>query len=351
MTEDAHIAWIGEGRAEGLGGKGAGLDRLAALDLPVPEGFVVTADAFRAAVGPVARRLDAELAAQDPRSETFAARCAEARRDILEAAEAAGAPRDFADAYRRLSQGGEGGEGGQGGGAAAAPVAVRSSAEAEDSADASFAGEHDTYLWVSGERDVLERVRQCWASLYTERAVAYRQRSGHQAGRMAVVVQRMADARSSGVLMTLNPVNGDRSVIVVESVWGLGEALVSGEATPDRFTVDKITGEVRRRTAAVKRRMLTAAPEGGGTAWTEVPADRAETLSLDDAQLARLREVSLLLERHEGHPVDVEFAVDPDGRVLLLQVRPETVWSRRPRPAAQARSALNMIVSTLTSAR
>ena len=218
-------------------------------------------------------------------------------------------------------------------------VAVRSSAAAEDAADASYAGEHDSYLDVVGPDAVADAVVACWASLYTARAVAYRR--GRPAGPMAVVVQRMVAARAAGVFMTLNPANGDRATFVCEAVWGLGEPLVSGAVTPDRFAVNKISGEVVRREIAHKPTRL-------GSAGTEpVPDTEQDLPCLTDDELAELLRIGRAVETAAGAPQDGEFAVDDDG-VHLLQARPETVWSQRPRTVARGRTALEAVLATLT---
>ncbi|HKQ41203.1 MAG TPA: PEP/pyruvate-binding domain-containing protein, partial [Pseudonocardia sp.] len=218
-------------------------------------------------------------------------------------------------------------------------VAVRSSAAAEDAADASYAGEHDSYLDVVGPDAVADAVVACWASLYTARAVAYRR--GRPAGPMAVVVQRMVAARAAGVFMTLNPANGDRATFVCEAVWGLGEPLVSGAVTPDRFAVNKISGEVVRREIAHKPTRL-------GRAGTEpVPDAERDLPCLTDDELAELLRIGRAVETAAGAPQDGEFAVDDDG-VHLLQARPETVWSQRPRTVARGRTALEAVLATLT---
>ena len=147
---------------------------------------------------------------------------------------------------------------------------------------------------------------------------------------MAVVVQQMVPARAAGVFMTLNPANGDRSTLVCEAVWGLGEPLVSGEVTPDRFVLDKVSGEVLRREIADKPTRLVRAP-GGGTVTEDVPDAAAGHPCLSDAELTELLRIGRAVERAAGCPQDGEFAIDPDG-VALLQARPETVWSQ-PRPA------------------
>lgn len=321
-----HIVRIDDAAGAGadlLGGKGASLARLSEAGLRVPPGFVVTTAAYRSAIGRV-------VAADEP------ARVREliANHPVPDALAAA-----VADAYAALGSD--------------AAVAVRSSSAAEDSADHSFAGEHDTYLWVRGADAVLAKVRECWASLYTDRAVEYRRRVGLAAGgaEMAVVVQEMVPARSAGVFMTLNPENGDRSKVAVESVWGLGEPLVSGTVTPDGFHLDKVTGEVVRRTVVAKPTQLVRAPSGSGTVTADVDADRHETPSLDDAELAELLRLARLVERHFGCPQDGEFAIGPGSapdNVFLVQSRPETVWSRRARPAAaHGATLMDSILSNL----
>lgn len=343
------IAWIGEDAepdAGRLGGKGAGLAFLAASGLRVPPAFVVTAEAYRRAVaerlGDELERAVADLSAS-AQGDELERSAANVRERILDATVDHPLRAEIRSAYERLSEraGGE------------VPVAVRSSSTGEDSGEQSFAGEHDTYLWVVGADDVDARVRECWASLYTARAIAYRARgapAGEQA--MAVAVQHMADARSAGVFMTLDPSNGDRSTIVVESVWGLGEPLVSGQVNPDRFVVDKITGDVVGREIADKPAELVRDPESGrGTAERAVEQERREQSSLTPDELDELVRMARLVEERAGAPQDGEFAVsagDPPENVQVLQCRPETVWSRRqPRTIAGGRSALQSVVHTL----
>jgi pyruvate,water dikinase len=224
-------------------------------------------------------------------------------------------------------------------------VAVRSSAVAEDAAEISYAGEYDSYLQLHGAEAVAQAVCRCWASLYTARAISYR--GERDAGGMAVVVQQMVPARAAGVFMTLNPANGDRSTLVCEAVWGLGEPLVSGQVNPDRYVMDKVSGEVLRREIADKPTQLVRAREGG-TVTEDVPEALRTVACLTDAELAELLRVGRAVERAAGGPQDGEFAVDRDG-VALLQARPETVWSRRTvRPVATGGSALGAVLATLT---
>lgn len=340
------IAWIEEQQEEDdsahLGGKGAGLAFLAAAGLRVPRAFVVTTDAFRRAVseplGDGLARAVAELPAGAGEDELERA-CAEVRQLIVEGSAGHPLQAELRSAYERLGDD--------------VAVAVRSSSSAEDSSEQSFAGGHDTHLWVSGADAVDRRVRECWASLHTTRAVAYRARGGPgPEPAMAVVVQEMVDARSAGVFMTLDPANGDRSTIVVESLWGLGELLVSGEATPDRFVIDRITGDVRRDPAPKPTELVRDPGSGQGTATREVEAERREQSSLSDAELDELVRMAKLVEERAGAPQDGEFAVaagEPPESVYVLQCRPETVWSRRERrPLVGRRSAVESVVARLS---
>ncbi|MGB6614244.1 MAG: PEP/pyruvate-binding domain-containing protein, partial [Trebonia sp.] len=217
-----------------------------------------------------------------------------------------------------------------------ADVAVRSSATVEDSADASFAGLQDTYLGVRGSAPVLDHVRRCWASLYNDESVAYRRRLGmaEDGVAMAVVVQRMVGPRSAGVLFTRSPVTGDRSVVAIEGTWGLGSALVSGDVTPDSFTVSKITGEITGRRVSPKGRLHSFIPNGPGVTVTDTPAAQREAACLTDDEIRALADVGRQVEAHYGAPQDIEWALlDGDApaaeRIVLLQSRPETVWAAR----------------------
>jgi pyruvate,water dikinase len=215
---------------------------------------------------------------------------------------------------------------------------VRSSATTEDASDASFAGLQDTYLWVGDSYHMLERIRACWSSLYSVESISYRRDRGiaEEEVAMAVVIQSMVDSRSSGVMFTRSPTTGDRSVVTIEGAWGLGSAVVGGEVTPDRWVLGKITGEISVREISDKHLEHRRAP-GGGVASVDVPADRRRTACLDDRELESLRQVARQVERHYGCPQDIEWAIDAHGALLLLQSRPETVWSsKEAAPAARA---------------
>ena len=273
------------------GGKGASLARMTSYGLSVPPGFVVPADALAAVVDTDALR----AALPDP------ARAQE----IVGAAEP---PAEIAAAYEAL-----GGD---------PPVAVRSSACAEDSEIASYAGQQETYLYVRGAEDVLARVRDCWASFFSERALFYRQRKGSLDDlEMAVVVQRMVRADVAGVLFTCDPVHHRHDRMVVEAVLGLGEAAVSGEVTPDHYAI--------KRDGTVKRAQLAQQPfavvpaEGGGVERRELGEEGGEQ-KLSEDQLRALARIGDDLERRLGMPQDIEFAIE-DGEIFVLQTRPVTV--------------------------
>ena len=238
------------------------------------------------------------------------------------------------------------------------PVAVRSSATSEDSPDASFAGEHDTYLWVCGIEDVLARIRGCWASLYTDRAIAYRLQMGydHDDIDMAVAVQKMVRPRAAGVAFTLDPTNGDRSGICIDAAWGFGESVVSGDVTPDNFLVDKVMWSIKRRTISPKTHAHLLVDDGGP--WPTVRrVELAEHLvsvpSLTDDEILAVARLARTAEKHYGCPQDVEWAVDDDlpagEDVVLLQARPETVWSHKPRAVHATTDPMASIVATLVN--
>ncbi len=212
--------------------------------------------------------------------------------------------------------------------------AVRSSAIAEDRADASFAGQQDSYLNVRTE-DVPDMVRRCWASYWNERAMAYRNDSGmtHLEHGIAVVVQRMVGARSSGILFTVDPVRGRKDRMLIESSWGLGEAIASGIVTPDRFECDRASGEVLERTVSEKAKEVLLSDEG--SVVRDVPLENRRVPSISDAEARLLADVGIRVEQHFGRPQDIEWAIEGDN-VFILQSRPvttvpgdeELLWTR-----------------------
>ena len=288
------------------GGKALNLGVLERAGFPVPPGFCVTTEAYAQATADpgVRAAIDALVAAPSGDRTDRAARV----RDALVAAPLPEPVRDaVAAAYRDLG---------------GAVVAVRSSATAEDLPYASFAGQQDTYLGITGEDAVLDAVRRCWASLWTDRAVAYRDANGidHRSVRLAVVVQVLVDAAVAGVLFTADPLTGRRGRAVIDASPGLGEAVVSGAVNPDHFAVDARTGAVLERTPGDKR--VRIRPSAGGTERVETAAD--DTACLTDAQLAELARLGRKVEDHYGAPQDIEFAFGPDGMLWLTQARPIT---------------------------
>jgi phosphohistidine swiveling domain-containing protein len=299
-----------------VGGKGRGLSQLIGHGLPVPPGFVVTTRAYRESVA-MARLADQLVTSTATLDSTTDNRGASAA--LSDLFTNAGMPAHIADsvrsAYRALGTD--------------TPVAVRSSATAEDADDASFAGQQETFLWIVGEDAVVERVVACWASLFSPQAIGYRARLGIAPDDvdMAVVVQTMVDARAAGVMMTLDPVTGDDRTIYIESSVGLGESVVRGEVDPDRYSVR--TEDLTLRESRIGAKGFAYRHNGSGTVERiALPQEAASvpTLTADDAvELAGLgRDIASAF----GRPMDIEWAIDDQERIWLVQARPETVWSR-----------------------
>jgi pyruvate,water dikinase len=307
-----------------VGGKNSSLGTLFGAGLPVPPGFAVSADCYRKAMadGGLAAELDALTAGLDPRDQAAVTAAGVRARELIGSIDLAdGLAGAIREAYAQLC--GRCGDD-------ALPVAVRSSATCEDQPDASFAGEHDTYLWIRGADEVVRHVLRCWASLFTDRGIAYRLERGYtKAGEaMSVGVQQMVTPRAAGVAFTLNPSNGDRSQIAIDASWGFGEAVVSGEVTPDNFLVDKVMGTIGKRTISAKtlEYRLTAAD---AVCAVEVEPARQSVPCLTDEEIVAVAKLARRAEKHYRCPQDVEWALDDSAEILLLQSRPETVWSRR----------------------
>lgn len=299
--------------AAGLaGGKGASLARMAQAGLPVPPGFIVSSHAFDAVVemNGLRPRIETLLGHLDVTDSIALSAAAEALQMLVrEAPCPASVEAALRCAYEALGP--------------ASPVAVRSSAVAEDGETASFAGQQETFLNVEGAARVVSSVRSCWASFFSARALFYRAQRGAIADlRMAVVVQRMVPAEKSGVMFTMDPVTRDANRVVVEAVFGLGEGLASGELTPNHYVLDRETGNVIEEIVAPQAVAIVCDPSGG-----------TKTIELDEAVRSRrvvqaielevLRSLGLSLERCFGKPQDVEWCIY-DGEVIVLQSRPIT---------------------------
>ncbi|HKV25861.1 MAG TPA: PEP/pyruvate-binding domain-containing protein [Candidatus Acidoferrum sp.] len=311
------------------GGKGASLGELKRAGIRVPPGCVVTTGAFEEFLAEMDPDACIRKSMENLSSGDLAA-CSKAAQEASARFDRASFPLDLREEieshYNELCDARCGGEPSQ-------AVAVRSSATSEDSASASFAGLQDTYLWVRGAASVVEHVRKCWSSLYTVESVTYRRRLGlpERGLEMGVVIQRMIDPRCSGVMFTRSPATGDRSVVVVEASWGLGSAVVSGEVTPDKYVVGKITREIVSKNISRKMRLHRPNADGAGVIAEEVSPDLQSAVCLRDAELEELVAIAKRIEDHYGCPQDIEWALAknlPAGEnIYILQSRPETAWA------------------------
>ncbi len=318
MTTVAWFADVGIADRPTVGGKGGSLGELTQAGIAVPPGFVVTTSAFEQFLSHLEARepVRDKVEALDPSDLGAATRLSEQlRARVMGEPMPPAVETSIMDAMRTLCVDGQ-------------PVAVRSSATTEDAEDASFAGLQDTFLWVLTPQDMARKVRECWGSMYSVESMIYRRKQSFpESGvAMAVVIQRMVDAACAGVMFTRSPTTGDKSVITIEGAWGLGSAVVSGEVTPDRWVVGKITGDISIRDISDKHAKQVPA-DGGGIVEVELAGAERSTPCLTDEQLMALREVGRKVERHYGKPQDIEWALDKAGNILLLQSRPETVWS------------------------
>ncbi|KIA64582.1 PEP/pyruvate-binding domain-containing protein [Nocardia vulneris] len=306
------------------GGKGASLARLAAAELPVPPGFHVTTAAYRRFVdttGLTARILDAVAAADPDRADTVSAAAAEIAAMFAEQTVPEEISQAVRSAYARLGED--------------VAVAVRSSATAEDLPELSFAGQQETYLNMRGADEVMAAVQRCWASLWTARAIDYRARQGIESDEvdLAVVVQRLVPADAAGVLFTADPVTGARDRVMINAAWGLGEAIVSGNVTPDTLLVAKADRSMLRQDISDKDTMTVRTDTG--TAEVPVPAAQRRAPVLDAAKAGELTEIALRIEQLYGQPMDIEWALH-GAELFIVQARPITVL---PDAAAQQQPA------------
>jgi len=215
------------------------------------------------------------------------------------------------------------------------PVAVRSSATAEDLPTASFAGQQDTYLWIEGADKVVNSVQKCWASLFTPRAISYRVKNEfpHDKVLISVGIQKMVNSKAAGVIFTLNPTDGDTSKIVIEGSWGLGETVVSGSVNPDKFVVDKVMMETSEKTISTKHIECVYDTDKGEVVNADIDPDMQSICCLEDQEVKYLAKTAKNIEKHYGRPMDIEWAIDKDfnfpENIFIVQARPETVWSQR----------------------
>jgi pyruvate, water dikinase len=329
MTGTRTLGELRRSDEDRFGAKSASLGELIGADVPVPSGFALSAESYLAAVEGVDLSGTPEQCAHAVRSTTFP--------DSLRT--------EIAERYEELAAESHDPR---------PPVAVRSSAIGEDSEEATFAGQQETFLWVHGVDEICEAARNCWASLYSPEAVSYRAEMAaeHPAPAMGVTVQLMVDAAVSGVMFTCNPINGDPSTVAVNASWGLGLAVVGGEVTPDEYRVSKVTREVLHRSVGPKEVEYVPDPDGSGALKVHVAADRRDAPCLDDERLGELAEVARRIEHHFSGHQDIEWAIargegaEALGELFMLQSRPVTTKPSKPEAAASRGSAMDRIWST-----
>ncbi|MBM4422263.1 MAG: HAD-IIA family hydrolase [Chloroflexi bacterium] len=312
-----------------IGGKNASLGEMIRASIPVPPGFAVTTDCYKTLLNNngLKEKIDSLLARVNTQNvHEMEEISVELRSRIENTRMPAEIESTIRLAYSALCDRVD---------VPAVPVAVRSSATAEDLPGASFAGQQDTFLWISGADNVVRHVAKCWSSLFTARAIAYRVEMGfpHDKIYMSVGVQLMVQPKAAGVAFTLNPTNGDRSKVCIDASWGFGEAVVGGEVTPDNYLVDKVTFEIVRKTISPKQIEYALDPETNTVVKRDVLPELQNAVCLDDEEIKAVARMARQAEKHYGRPQDVEWAIDanlpaPDN-VVLLQSRPETVWSRK----------------------
>ena len=314
-----YLAWFDEIPDEALGGsaggKGASLCRMSRAGLPVPQGFIVRSEMFNAFMEQTGL-WDYVFQALDTidfsSNASLVAVSAEIRQRIADTPMPQSMTEDICSFYGQVGSGHE-------------PVAVRSSGTAEDLDDASFAGQQETFLFVIGFDDVVKYIKECWASLYNDRAIFYRREKkfDEHSISIAVVVQRMVSAQKAGVMFTSNPITNDYDTVVLEAAWGLGEAIVSGMVTPDNLWINKQTGVVTTEYISEKETMVVRLSERGGTKEVPVPEELREAPVLTDDERNQLVDLAKKIEDFYKKPEDIEWAI-VDGQVYLLQSRPIT---------------------------
>jgi pyruvate,water dikinase len=303
-----------------IGGKGLGLVRLVKNNIPTAPGFIITTSAFinflkSSGLEKTIREAINVIGEKDSPEEKS--------KELMKLIESTELPdeiaREITVSYEDLCR--------KAVGSNICRVAVRSSAIAEDLVEASFAGQHDTFLNVYSVENVLQAVKKCWASLFTARALIYRKAKGlvdEKSLAMAVVIQIMVDPRAAGVAFSVNPLDGDPNIVVIESIWGLGEYIVRGVITPDKFVVEKRSLNVVEKFISKKDRELVYDPEKRVNLDKQVPGERAEKPSISDEEAREIASIAMKLEKMLNTPVDIEWAIDGSGRLYVLQVRPVT---------------------------
>jgi pyruvate,water dikinase len=339
--------WLDDETAAGsplLGGKFASLAELMQANITVPHGFGITTAAYHHFIevsGLIKEVRRVKNSAFQWQLSEIKNETALLRRGIATAPLPPDLEQQIRTNYLRLEQRT---------GKTNIPVAVRSSGESEDLAGASFAGQYETYLWICGADAVLEHTRACWASMFSEAVLSYQQNGEPAISKgdfgICVGVQQMVQARTAGVMFTVDPIQRDRSKIVLEACWGLGEGVVKGDVTPSQFTLDKVTFEILKRKVFSQPEEYRFNPAIGAVALMPIEAERQYAVCLDDDTLYRLASLAKRIEAQRGVPQDVEWAVSENGDVWILQARPETV-SVRPETSAASTAPKSPIAHVL----
>ncbi|MCL2711952.1 MAG: phosphoenolpyruvate synthase [Methanomassiliicoccaceae archaeon] len=321
-----------------VGGKGANLGELTAAGFPVPDAFVLTTLAYDHFMekSKISGKIRKELATIKEGSDQSLTDASARIRAIFEQHEVpADLKKEITDAYLCLFPAGKKGF-----------VAVRSSATAEDLPDASFAGQQETFLNVSSTDDLLDKVRKCWSSLFTARAISYRDKQGfaHDQVKLAVVVQRMVNSEASGIMFTVDP-NGGKDEIIVEAGFGLGEAIVGGEVTPDTYMISKGSMEINKKRIAAQKWKYTKGATGA-TKKTDIPKELQKTQKIDDRFIIELASIGKQIEIHYERPMDIEWCIE-DNKIYIVQARPVTTLGGSVPRTADAQENAEILVTGL----
>ena len=341
--ENANVLWFDELRradVDLVGGKSSSLGEMTSvMDVPVPFGFATTAAAYRRFMQEtgINDQVNALLAALTDYEDSDALHttCSQIRQIIVDATMPADLAAEIEAAYEQL---------GQRMGETDPFVAIRSSATAEDLPDASFAGQQESYLNIKGAQDVVKKVQECYASLFTDRATYYRQKQGypHEKVALSAAVQMMVFSKAAGIMFSVDVTNGDDSKIVIDGIYGLGEYIVLGKVTPDHFVVDKASLKIVDRDLTTKPVRLIRKP-GSGVKEEPVPAELQAQPVLTDAQVEELAGYVKQVEAHYGCYMDMEFALDErTDKLWIVQARPETVWSQKNKQTGGKKEATTM---------
>lgn len=332
-----------------LGGKFSSLGDSTAAGLPVPPGFGITTCAYRAFMAETGlqedaarvRRICADLPPEKITAQTRDLVTGILTRPLPPALEAE-VRAAYAELARRTAM-------------ADVAVAVRSSGESEDLAGASFAGQYETFLWIQGADAVVDHMRRCWAGMFGDAVLSYRHNGEAVAATgdfaICVGVQHMVAARAAGVMFTLDPITGDRSKISIEACWGLGEGVVKGDVTPSQFLVDKVMFSVLKRKVAAQTEEYRFDAAAGRVDFLPLKMECSEASCLSDEEVLALARLAKRIEKDRGAPQDIEWAIGPDGRIAVLQVRPETVWSSKAaRPIQPVTSPISHVLARMSGA-